>query len=871
MYYMRRRNHRISTNINPKQKISIIMVICNNDLGQIKQSIKSIYSQKKLSTELIVTCMQNDSNINFIKESKAKLYILKRIYNNTHIPKLLNLGCNNITYEWTKFITPGYILETDKIIEDINKCIRFNKIGCCFNYKSDYEIINNIIIRSDILKKNLPFDIQYKNKCFTIMWEKIKKDLLTETTIPIIHNISINKNTCQTLATLPQKNIIRKVIKKKIQKSQPAIPQQYFPKKTVISKKDPNSRLNIVMISIDDFRGDGLRICECLKSANIKINHILCKKHPFDYPYNIIFKKEALYYCNKIIKEADIIHLKGDNILVNYKRYFKIPKNTPIITTLCGSLFRRKQYSHLLSDNQEIMNSYIDDKIKLNEMILNELCQEKYKYIDYTYSKFITATSSELIYPNTNIILTPPPINSCNQKNHFVLKDKIIIGHSPSQEHKKGTREFIIPAIKILQNKGYNIELQLLTGNNSQIIEQKKNLTLFFDQCYIGWYGTSLIEAIQFGIPSICYISEEAEKNFYRKYPKMELPIIKILPSINNIVTTLENLIKKNNFKEISIKSKEFCDRVHSYGVNAKLWNDIYQSIELKPKNIKSKRMLFHGSMNKKSHRYIQAFQDLDFQVDCDNYSKDYDLYVFRNITELMNKYVSKTNLILFLDNLKMAKTESIDIIKRERNILNSIKPHQIVFSNQYLKDLVNNLFINKFEKSLVIPNVPVYSEISKKLDKFNDNIIHIAFILKTKNEIGYYNYEEIFDKINEFKNIKLHILKDYNLEELSQYDIGLLFYNIDYDFSNYIEHTIPSEFYEYLFAGLPMIMNNITSHKHINSIYNCGQCIDSIELNRFDEIANLVKNIKINIDIYENTLQNHLINNYYNLKIDNK
>ena len=934
------------------------MVINHNDYNDIKKTIDCCIKNRHI--QLIISLMLDDPAIKFIQNnygSRVNVYTLKRIYNNTHIPKLLNLACKNIKYDWVSFITPGNII-SDSLIDYIDKCIKCNKEIICLvdNYNSNHLIYNNIIIKKSLLDKYLPFSIYKKNNTFIEFWKHLitseknniinKENIkysLSKVNIPYINNkinithsitnnltnnhdlrmIEFRKINMKKEINLPKidKVSVNTSIKTDINKhshmyhhkvfseSQHKVFSESQQKDKIILPLNDKININVVMISIDDFSNDGFNICQAINgNYNITINHILCKKHPFSYPYKILFKKDALYFCNKILQDADIVHLKGDNILVNYKRYFKIPKDTPIITTVSGSMFRRKKYNHLNNDNQEIMNKiikYNDKEVKLQDFILDELCQEKYKYNEYSYSKLITALSCDIVYDN--MIYTPPPIPKIDYNYNYDSKNKIIIGHSPSNKYKKGTDEFIIPAINLLKDKGYDIELKLLTGDYYDVITQKKNLTLFIDQCYTGWYGTSLIEAIQYGIPSLCYISSEAKSKFIKSYPDVELPIIEFTPNINDIVNVLEEIINDFDLNELSIKTKEYYDRIHNYQVCATQWNKLYRSILIHAKNKQKKTvLLYSNNLCSKMYKYAIVFNELNYYVELYYSKNDYiknnkfkkikvnnaneinlnrDLIIFRNTSDILMKLINKIDAYLIIDDIKMIKTESDNIIRQEKTVLNTINCNKVFFTNKFLKDYINIKFTNKFVKSSIIPNMPIFQQIPKNyLPKLNlqDNKIHIVLIGSFSDDFTYKNMEDIIDKINEFDNIVLHIVPnkknkvkydnciyhetqsdDYLITYLTQFDVGLMFYNIEYDYSNYTDISISNKFYDYLYADLPMIMNNTLSYRYLNTIYKCGINIDYIELNRINEIAKKVKNIKINIDKYENTLQNIFINNY--------
>ena len=118
----------------------------------------------------------------------------------------------------------------------------------------------------------------------------------------------------------------------------------------------------IVLLSAYDFTGSGYRICEAVslhtnnfmqhivmlpvsKMNNFRLTPSLMKINPDDGKDDKVirpfFFADDLNRVNRIIAEADIIHLKSDYLITEAMfKYLEIPENTPIIHTVCGSGFR---------------------------------------------------------------------------------------------------------------------------------------------------------------------------------------------------------------------------------------------------------------------------------------------------------------------------------------------------------------------------------------------------------------------------------------------------------------------------------------------------------------------------------------------------
>jgi len=314
--------------------------------------------------------------------------------------------------------------------------------------------------------------------------------------------------------------------------------------------------INVVMISKKDFAGSGNRIAEAvnLYSNGVNIRLITAKRNIFHYNVDYCLDSVKKPFLQEIINNADIIHFKGDDLPVKNWYGLKIP-NVPVILTVGGSGFRRHA----------------------NDCRINLAWHELNNYIQL--SDFRTTITADLNYKEFDAIYSPHCLDTLSQKNYFELKEIPIIQHSPSNRGKKGTNNIILPAIQILKSKGYNFTFELLENlSNKKCLERKKNATIFIDQiCETGHFGISAIESMQYGIPTICHISENSIKQSNGILENC--PIINVDISINSLVDKLEYLLTKADLKAISNETKLYTDTYHSYLFAANFWENIYKKI----------------------------------------------------------------------------------------------------------------------------------------------------------------------------------------------------------------------------------------------------------------------------------------------------
>lgn len=308
--------------------------------------------------------------------------------------------------------------------------------------------------------------------------------------------------------------------------------------------------INVVMLSTKDFAGSGINFCRAVQRVsdiNIRLVTKLENKYGYDTDYCMQFCSRP--FMQKIIYNADIIHFKGDELPSLRWNDICLP-NVPIVFTAGGSGFRRA---------------------KVNRMI----GKQWFKIEDYIQvTDWRTTLTPDLNYPELGGEYLPQCMDMGSAPYTWEPRERIFILHSPSARRKKGTEEYIIPAISILKHRGFNIEFRIVENmNNKELIELKKTASIFIDQvCDTGFYGMNTIEAIQFGIPVVNYISDQAinQSNGLLN----DLPIINVQMNADDVADKIEAAIP--HLKEISVKTKTFAERVHSYEVAGNILKQNY-------------------------------------------------------------------------------------------------------------------------------------------------------------------------------------------------------------------------------------------------------------------------------------------------------
>jgi hypothetical protein len=337
--------------------------------------------------------------------------------------------------------------------------------------------------------------------------------------------------------------------------------------------------MNIVMLSVGDYAGSGYQIKKSINSISKDVN-IICvtkQKHPYGYNTDFILSEQNFNHIQELVNNSDIIHFKGDELPTKNWFGINIPNDKKIVITVGGSGFRRGLKS-LNSRQWHPISEYLSK------------------------SDLRTAITPDLNYPEFFSLYTPHTIDSKSVKNFYNRNEEILIQHSPSNRIKKGTNNIILPALEKLKTDGYPIKIELLEGlSNKEVIERKKYSNIFIDQINeAGFYGMSTIESIQYGIPTFTYVNDKCLGFSDNIINLKNFPIVSFSDE-NDLYLKLKYYL--NNLNELdllSLKTKEYCDKTHSYEVIGSLWLKLYNELlgnVIEDKIIKFGRLSIDGNI----------------------------------------------------------------------------------------------------------------------------------------------------------------------------------------------------------------------------------------------------------------------------------
>lgn len=229
-----------------------------------------------------------------------------------------------------------------------------------------------------------------------------------------------------------------------------------------------------------------------------------------------------------------------------------------------------------------------------------------------------------------------------------------------------------------------------------------------------------------------------------------------------------------------------------------------------------------------------------------------YDAHEIYAKNGLVSKFKVFSNFLIFIEKRMMRKVDyfiTVSYAAKDYYISNKYSVEPLVITNVPIKTEFNVLDKHdKFEalyQGIVSPNRG-YEEFAKSAN-YTDAIITIR---------GYGPSLSSIENIKEQENlINLNIEKPVEMEEMIKYasrsHVGIV---MTKPVSENYEYTVSNKIFEYIQAGIPVIMSPVKEHKYLNEKYKIGLVVDQI--NEF-EIAKAINLLKEDKDYYDELVKN--------------
>lgn len=317
------------------------------------------------------------------------------------------------------------------------------------------------------------------------------------------------------------------------------------------------------MISLYDYADSGKRIMEALsRYTNHECSYVCIFDKSLTYPP--VRKKQPLSAGDVLaIQEADVIIYKGDELLITDAN------GSMMIVEKSGRNVRVKTKKHRLGirmpQAKRIQLAGGGGFRRLTKGN-NTNTFQWFGFSEYRADMFLSI-SPEMAYPEINCKHLGFTIDSEGMENTWKMSIplKVYAYDSPKADiDRKGARMHLFPAVARLRNEGYEVDLIVAKNLTYQEnLKLKSTASICFENiAEYGCYGNSGVEALAMGIPLMCWISDESFVQAGYNYGEC---VFNVKNSEDVYHCLRDILIGLTNLEAVSIESKEYCDKYHSY------------------------------------------------------------------------------------------------------------------------------------------------------------------------------------------------------------------------------------------------------------------------------------------------------------------
>ncbi len=153
---------------------------------------------------------------------------------------------------------------------------------------------------------------------------------------------------------------------------------------------------------------------------------------------------------------------------------------------------------------------------------------------------------------------------------------RVLVCHAPNHRGFKGT-EFVIDAVKRLQEEGLKVELRLV--ERMQNTEVRRILTeeadILVEQLICTGHGLNGLEGLSSGLPVVCNLEDEAYVGPWRRWSYFgECPIVSAAPE--NLIDVLRKLVTRPELRrQLGEASRQYATKYHDLAAGVFLFEAV--------------------------------------------------------------------------------------------------------------------------------------------------------------------------------------------------------------------------------------------------------------------------------------------------------
>jgi hypothetical protein len=305
------------------------------------------------------------------------------------------------------------------------------------------------------------------------------------------------------------------------------------------------------------------------------------RKIEFSNNFSALFKIAKFYLW--AIPRFDVFHFNAGSALVitpklKFLDFIDVRLlrlfNKKIVFTYQGTPGRIRKTFFSRLENHDI-NFYlplfdgdIDECIKLRRIsIVN-----RFSHLIYSNNPDVLLNfdlSKSFFRPHTKMDL--------NIFNNKQFNKRLKIVHFPTDRKGKGS-DFIDSTLKEIITSGFDVEyISMSSVDNKKVRDIMSQADILIDQLLVGWYGGVAVEAMNYGVPVLCYLNS-FDLDLIPSDMKKDMPIVNV--NMRNFKYILTGLIENpEDLIKISLNGYEFLQKWHNpQNIASKIVKD-YESL----------------------------------------------------------------------------------------------------------------------------------------------------------------------------------------------------------------------------------------------------------------------------------------------------
>jgi len=541
-------------------KASIIMNTFNEKIEYLIPAIESYLSQEGCEIELIISTIEDDVNVELIKEKypEVKLEIMKRKDHPGKSPLgsflQLNNALKHITGDWFCFASSNDLAYPFKIRKEIDTCMRFNRQVCYsaynnintvgaildtirfndYNYKRHLQgnfVSDCALISTKLLNRYMPFNTDLNNYAYWDLWLRIYKGE---------GNVFIyNRTPTWQYRQNPDSMHLSRINENKNQKN-------LIDRETMLSRhinREPR-KIKVLNICDNDWANFSYENAKALKSVGVEVVCLKLKPHQFNYPEQ--GKVSSIHEIIREIRSADYIQYFFSISL--YKTIERYLRGKRLIVWYASSDFRANKEEYLRTFNPFVHKSVI----ALGEF--SNLGAKNEHYI-------VGAVDTDSILPSNKEVSIPYQI-----------------AHYPSNPEVKGTSEIITMMDKVSKKDRWSFRSSIERVDFESQTNRLKDCDIYielFNTTLNGEvYGSFGITALEAAAMGKIVVTMNLSKSVYEKtYGYCPFILVHDAEEFNREMNRLINM-RLDQIVELQNITRDWVVKNHSYVSTGKKINE---------------------------------------------------------------------------------------------------------------------------------------------------------------------------------------------------------------------------------------------------------------------------------------------------------